>query len=378
MADIRRVPFTEIVERVMVDLVRDRTGSEDKYKGRVNDVYLYDIPSQIDWRHLRKTGEITTTDDWSAGYITDAAGTTETGDSDCLWTSANSNNMVLKVNGYDEVYRATYSSSTELTIDRSWIGDAISGDEVSYLLFQDRYALASDFDRMTLSPDKSVYYYQSGNRVYLEYKEPEEFESLQVSQVGDPNYYTIKWISGDPYLFISQGTDDSRTLYYSYIPSLAKMTEYTTGTITTLANGGTAVTGSGTDFDGYVTDTSTYDYYFRIDGDGTGSASHWHKVASVSSDTALVLSDAYTGTSISTGTSTFTICTISLLPPGLDSALMYGAAAISAIDQGNKMQTEGWSSLFTKTVSQYRAVEGKKGYGKARMKTIYEKPGVRR
>jgi hypothetical protein len=378
MADIRRIPFTELFERVMTEMVRDRTGAEAKYKGRINDQYTQEIPAQIDWRHIRLTSSITTIDDRTTGYITDISSTTVTGDSDVAWTSANSNNMLLKVSGYDELYRVTYSSATALTLDRTWIGDAISSTDTSYTLFQDRYALSSDYDRMIQDPDRSVYYYSNGSKVYLEYKTPEEFESLQVYQPNTPTHYTIKWVNGDPYLFVNPPDNTSRSMFYTYIPALKRMSEYTTGTITTLANAGTAVTGSGTDFDGFVSDTTNYDYYFRIDGDGTGSSSKWYKISTAGSNTSLTRSDAYEGTAIAAGTETYTISMVSRLPPGLDLAFVYGAALVSSVDQDNEKQTRSWAGLLANIISKYAAIEGKKDYGKQRVRTIYERPGVRR
>ena len=378
MADIRRVPFSEIVERVQVDLIRDASASEDKYKGRVNSFYMFDLPGQIDYRHIRKTGSVTTTNDYSTGYITDVSSTTATGDSDCVWTSALTNTLLLKISGYNEVYRVTYSSSTALTLDRTWVETAISSDEVSYVLYQDRYALASDFDRMILDPDKAVYYWQGGNKNYLLYLDPEEFEAKQTFQPNTPSHYTIKWVSGDPYIFVDPPDNTARTLYYTYIPSLKRMSEYTTGTITTLANAGTAVTGSSSDFDGFITDTTNYDYYFRIDGDGTGAASKWYKIASVTDDTHLTLSDAYGGTAISAGTSTYTISMASRLPPGLDLAIIYGTAMESATDQTNKLQLQGWGAMYARIAGQYVSKENKIDYGKQRIHTCYERKGVRR
>jgi len=93
MADIRRIPFTEMVERLQSEVIRDASATEGKYKGRINDIYLYDFPAQIDWRHIRQTGSITTIADYNTGYITDISSTTVTGDSDCVWTSAIANNM---------------------------------------------------------------------------------------------------------------------------------------------------------------------------------------------------------------------------------------------------------------------------------------------
>lgn len=377
MADIRRVPFTEQFERVQKELVRDNSTAEEKYKGRINDVYTIDLPSQIDWRHIRKEASITTIADYNTGYISATSGTTITGAS-TVWTSPNSNNLLLKVSGYDEIYRNTYVSAISGTIDRSWVGTAISSN-TAYSLFQDRYALASDYDRLILDSDKSIYYWLGGQRVYLKYRHPDIFEAKQTYTPNIPAYYTIKYLTGsDPYIFIDPPDTSSRTLFYVYMPTLIRMSEYTTGTITTLANAGTAVTGASTDFDGFVTDTTNFDYYFRLDRDGTASASKWYKISTAASNTSLTLSDAYAGTAVSSGTLAFTISHVSSLPAGLDLAMVYGAATVGAIDQTNKTQIQGWLTMYDKIINQYRAVEGKLDYGKQRIHTVYEKSGVRR
>lgn len=376
MADIRRIPFTELFERLQKELVRDNSAAEEKYKGRINDEYMFNIPAIVDWRHIRKTATITTTDDYSTGHISATSTTTLTGDS-TVWTSANSNNCLIKISGYDEVYRCTYVGATSLTIDRSWIGTDISSN-TDYTLFQDRYALASDFDRMILDSDHCVYYWDQGNRVYLKYREPDVFEEKQTTTPNKPSYYTVKWVNDDPYLYIDSPDNDDRTINYIYIPSLKRMEEYTTGTITTLANGGTAVTGSGTDFDGFVDDVTNYTYYFRIDTDGTGAKSKWYKISTAASGTSLTLSDAYGGTAISGGTSTYTISRVSLLPAGLDLAILYGAAIASATDQNNTVQLQGWAVLYQKAIAPYLAVESKLDFTQQRIHSIYEKSGVRR
>jgi len=376
---MNRIVFSELVERCQKELIRDSAigdSAEAKYMGRINDVYLTDLPSQIDWRHIRKIASITTTADYSTGTIALVNGSTSVTGTSTVWTSANSNNMLIKASGYNEIYRATYVSSTSLTLDREWV-EATDTSE-TYTLFQDRYAIASDFDRMILDRDKAVYYYNGGNKVYLTYKTIDEFEANQTYQYNDPINYTIKWVSGDPYILVNPPDTKARTLYYTYMPALNKMEEYDTGTITTLANAGTAVTGSGTDFDGFVTDTSAYDYYFRIDGDGIGSASKWYKIASADSDTGITLSDTYAGVAIAAGTSTYTISVVSLLPKGLDLALLYGAAIVSSVDQSNATQVKNWAAMYDKIVNQYRAVEDKQDYGHQSMKTVYQQSGARR
>lgn len=383
MADIRRIPFTEMVERVQKELVRDNSASEEKYKSRVNDEYTTTIPSGIDYRHIMKTASILTWADYSTGYVSATSTTTLTGTSsvwsgaDAAWV-AGTDDMLIKVDGYDEIYRATYAGATSITIDRSWVGTDISSS-TGYVLYQDRYALPSDFDRLIEDPDECVYYWSDGVKVYLEYLSWGELQSRQTYVVGTaPDSYCVKWVKDTPYLYINTPTTSAMTIFFEYIPSLARMTEYTTGTITTLANSGTAVTGSGTAFDDYVTDITEYNYYFRIDGDGTGGASKWYKVTSAGSATALTLTDAYEGTAISTGTETFTICRDSLLPAGLDLAIVYGAALISAVDQDSKTQMSAWGSIYTTAVNNYKKKENTRGYGKQRIRTIYEKPGTRR
>lgn len=376
MPDIRRIPFTELYERLQNDFARDGDASLTKYQGRINDQYTTIIPSDIDWRHIRKEATILTTADYNTGHISVTSGSTFTGAS-TSWTSANSNGMLIKVSGFDELYRMTYSAGTTLTSDRAWVGTDISSN-TTYSLFQDRYALASDYERLILDPNQSIYYWLNGNRIYLKWRDQDFFEHRQTYTPNQPAYYAIKWIDGDPYIFIDPPSTQVRTLYYVYIPTLVRMTDYQTGTITTLSNGSTAVTGSGTDFDGFITDTTAQDYYFRIDSDGTGSASVWHKVASVSGNTSLTLTDAYVGATISSGASEFTISVISLLPSGLDMAFIYGAAIASAGDKSNKRQIDTWSALMSDILGKYKSIENKQNYGHQRVRSIYEKAGVRR
>lgn len=376
MSDVRRLPFTEMVEKLMKDLIRDNSTPETKYKGYINDVYMHDIPAQIDWRNLRNTKYITTLAEYSTGYITDISGTTVTGLA-TSWTSANSNNLLLKVTGNDEVYRVTYVSSTELTLDRTWVETDISSTNTEYKLLQDRYALASDFSRLILDPDKSVYYWQDGDRVYLKYRDLDTFEMRQVTNSNEPSYYTIKWVNGDPYLFIDAPDNEARTLHYIYEILLKRLFEYTTGSVLTLANGSTSVTGTGTAWGDFIIDTTDHDYYLRIDGDGVGSDSQWYKISSVDSDTGITLASNYLGTAITTAT-TYTISVVSRLPIGLDLGILYGAALLAGADTVSELMINTWNSLSLTSINRYRTIEGKKNYGKKRMRTIYEKPGARR
>ena len=384
MAEIKRIPFSELVERVQKELVRDASAAEGKYKSRVNDEYTTAIPSEIDYRHIKKTGSVTTWADYSTGTVALVNGSADITGTSTVWNTggdagwvAGTDTMLFKAGNYDEVYRLTYVGATSATLDRNWV-EATDTSE-SYVIYQERYALATDFERMTDESDQCVYYWRNGIKVYLKYEDWTEFQDKQTHVVGTPYRYTVKWVNDDPYLYVNCPPTDVMTIGYDYIPSLARMAEYTTGSIKTLANASTAVvSNAGTDFDGFLSDFTTYSYYFRIDGDGTGGASVWYKIASATDNTNIVLSDAYAGTAIVAGTSAYTISKVSLLPAGLDIAIMYGAALNSAVDQSSEIQIKSWASIYRTAVDRFKRIESNRGAGKQRMRTIYEKAGVRR
>ncbi len=94
------------------------------------------------------------------------------------------------------------------------------------------------------------------------------------------------------------------TMIYEATSKDMQYADYTTGTITTLANLGTAVTGSGTTWT-----SAMIGRYFRIDTDG-----EWYDITAVGSATTLTLGRAYQGTAIAAGTSTYTIGEMSRTP----------------------------------------------------------------
>jgi len=371
MSNKIRIPFSEIVERVQNDLLRDTAqndASEYKYKGAVNDVYMSDFITLLPEDYLRTEASITTWPDYATGTVAltnGSAGIVPTGGSwDTLapagWV-AGTDTMLFKANGYDEVYRLQYVGAAAANLDRAWV-EATDTSE-SYRIVQDRYALASDFSHMVMDDKddpEAVYYYQNGARTYLEPMDNGEFEKDALFNYGIPNQYTVKWVNGSPYMFIAQPDDSAHTLKYNYIPTLSPLSEYTTGTITTLANGGTAVTGSGTDFDGYI--DSSYSYYFRLDRDGTGSASKWYAVSSAGSNTALTLTDAYGGTAVSTATLAYTIAMVPRWPARFDTAMIYGAALRIAPTNTEAVR---WMDLYNKIIPAQRAIDAKRIYGQS-------------
>lgn len=101
--------------------------------------------------------------------------------------------------------------------------------------------------------------------------------------------------------------------------------DYTTGTIVSIANGGTAVVGSGTTWTAdmigrYIQITETT---AANGGDG-----FWYQIGTYTSATSIGLLKPYEGTSIAAGAAAYTIGQCSVIPSAYDVAIAYRAAAL--------------------------------------------------
>jgi len=122
------------------------------------------------------------------------------------------------------------------------------------------------------------------------------------SESDMPDYYRQKANTIEFYpTFASAGN----TITYRFKTKIKDMTadDYTTGNITTLANGGTAVTGSGTTWTAAMVGR-----YFKIDSDGV-----WYEIAGRSGNGAITLARQYEGTAIVAGSESYTIGEMNLL-----------------------------------------------------------------
>ena len=373
MSNISRIPFTELFEKCQAELVRDKASnveSEAKYKGFINEAYCNDLTlllGPVAEDYLRTEAVITTIAEYSTGHITvAAAGSSVTGVSSA-WTSTNSNGALLKATDEEGVYRVAYSASTTLTLSKptAWVDDAVTlGD---YELKFDRYALASDFSHMCIDDQnepESVFYWRGGAKAHLTPLDNGEYDTkFSFAASGTCGEYTVKWDAGAPYLHPYPIEETAKSLHYNYIPFLTPMMEYTTGYVSSLANAGVALVGASTAWN--VTsniDTSTYDYYFRVDADGTGSRSVWYKVYSVGSATTITLATAYGGTAISSGTAanTYTISRVSRWPNRFDSVLMY-LAAMKADPDNNDVSK--WKAVLDLAIPSHKAIDGRRIQG---------------
>jgi hypothetical protein len=101
--------------------------------------------------------------------------------------------------------------------------------------------------------------------------------------------------------------------------------DYTIGTIVSIANGGTAIVGSGT--------TWTADMvgrYIQITNTtaANGGDGFWYQIGSYTDATHIGLTKPYEGTSISAGSATYTIGQCSVVPEAYDVGICYRSAAL--------------------------------------------------
>lgn len=108
--------------------------------------------------------------------------------------------------------------------------------------------------------------------------------------------------------------------------------DYTTGTIVSVASGGTTVVGSGTTWTAdmigrYIQITETT---AANGGDG-----FWYQIAGYTSATQITLTKPYEGTSIAAGSAVYTIGQCSVIPEAYDIAVVYRSVALYYQQQGD-------------------------------------------
>lgn len=109
----------------------------------------------------------------------------------------------------------------------------------------------------------------------------------------------------------SSATTDAGLISFKRTQKDLSVADYTTGTITSIANGATTVTGSSTAWTAQMAGR-----FIRITGTDTANTGDhtWYEISSVTSATVLELVTPYNGTSIAAGTAAYTIGQTSIIP----------------------------------------------------------------
>lgn len=316
MSNLRVIPFSEIIERVQ-DLSRTNTDSKQRIRGIVNEVYTLDISKEYDWSFLKASSAISVLAEHDSGYasVTTQGSTVSLQSSNTI--SSAYTGRKIKFSGNNDIYDVTYANATGLTISPplSGITNVSTG---GYTIYQNIYALPSDFDRFPVNG--GLLFYSSGQPTPLpELLDDDYYANANASPTSIPDYCRLVGYdtAGNRQFEVLPPPSQVYILLNEYIKTLPPMYENTMGTVVITSNQ-TAVSGTGTIF----TQLNTGDY-LRFDAFGEGADSIWYQINAISSDTNLTLATNFRKDSSVSGS--FTICSIPKIPYRLQDALIYGS-----------------------------------------------------
>lgn len=143
--------------------------------------------------------------------------------------------------------------------------------------------------------------------------------------------------------------------------------DYTTGTIVSVANQGTAVVGASTSWNASM--VGSYIQIAETSGANAGDG-FWYEIAAVGSTTTLTLTKPYEGTAITAGAATYTIGQCSVIPEAYDIGIVYRSTALYWQNQNDLVRSKmywlmydggneaGYSKEYGGLVGQMLANEG--------------------
>lgn len=269
---------------------------------------------------------------------------------------------------------------TDLLSDSSSATQTLAGDLINDYLHM-IYAMhdwSFDEDRTTATTTASTQFYQLpadvrklrgdgvtitvGGVIYTPRQIFDEYSwnyLNSVSQTNDiPSYFFVR---GPEYAqevgFYPAPASSSNTITYRYkrrVVDLSFPANYTTGTITTLANAGTAVTGAST-----VWTAAMVGRLFRIDNGDT----RWYRISARTSNTAITLQKGYLGTAIASGSEAYTIAEVAYLPEEYQLALVYGPLSDLYYRRNEEDRGAFYRQRFDDLIDRMKKSEGSKTMG---------------
>ena len=171
------------------------------------------------WNFLRTSNDTQLIEGYSTGTVAVTEGSTTVTGTSTVWTSAMTGRKI-KVSGDSQHYTFTFVSTTSGTLDRNYAKDTDS--EATYQIYQDTYALPSDFWKL----EKIVNLESGADLIPLavgDYLAGRSDPLLVNVFIGGRAKYTI-WgadSSGNPNLLIHRfaGADEFIRIYYIKRPT---------------------------------------------------------------------------------------------------------------------------------------------------------------
>lgn len=219
---------------------------------------------------------------------------------------------------------------------------------LSTVASQQAYDLPSDFawlDGLTVTIGTTKY-------TPKEVKSREQWDILNQSTAitsDIPQFFFLTNTTVEFFPVPSSSTSNAITFRYGRKQKDLSITDYTTGTITSIANGASAVVGSGTTWT--VKMQNRWIRFTDSDTANTGDG-EWYEIATVGSITTITLDLLYGGTSISAGSAAYTIAQVSLLPEAyhflpLYKALVHYFTSVKPDQTKSKLYNDMYVNLYS-------------------------------
>lgn len=174
--------------------------------------------------------------------------------------------------------------------------------------------------------------------------DPEHWKLILAMKLGESNIPRYVYQQGRKILFSPIIDVDDQPITFRSRENVIDLNavDYTTGNVSSVSNGLTTVTGSGTSWTSAMAGR-----YIRITATTAsgGGDELWYEIASVTSPTVLELFAPYEGTTIAAGSAAYIIGQMSVIPESYDVAPVYRAAALYW-QMKNPNRAKAWWMLY--------------------------------
>jgi len=271
---------------------------------------------------------------------------------------------------YEDIYNRVATLVTDTSADTEVLVKNLVNETLKYIWGQADYSFKEKTRTIATSASTRSYelpadvervkvvYYQVGDTLYV----PEEISDERTwatltrwtTQTNDfPRYFFIR---GDNVEFEYPFATASLTITVVYNRRIKDLSadNYSTGTITTLANGGTAVTGSGSTWTATMVGR-----YFKVNSDGI-----WYEISAFTDTTHITLAKPYLGTAIAAGTEAYTIAEVPPIPEEFQDILWMRPTAIYYQIKNEENRSQFYITEYTRMMEQMkRKYRSKTAYG---------------